>query len=168
MKENYFELCVIKDHQFGQHNCRVQYKMNYSSWFLSSGQQVGKRSISRFTSSGTAFRFYPCVADTERFCEGSIQLSVFPGAESTNKVFGRSKSEFPSFVLCNIMKVLWMKMNSLEHVGVKNCRINRKLVSGHPNSQLKLTIICQRKGGMKCLKIGGMLSISRHFTCTHA
>ena len=93
MKENFFELCVIKDHQFGQHNCQVQYKMNYSSWVLSSGQQVGKRSISRFTSSGTAFRFYPCVADTERFCEGSIQLSVFPWYRKHKQGFRKKHRE---------------------------------------------------------------------------
>ena len=92
----------------------------------------------------------------------------FSWCRKHEEVFGRSKSELPSFVLCNIMKDLWMKTNRLEHVEVENCRINRKSVASHPNSQLELTIICQRKGGTKCLKIGGMLSISRHFTCTRA
>ena len=91
--EIYFRLCVIKGHQVGQHNCRVEYKRNHSSWFVSSDQQMCKQSISRFTSSGIAFRFYPCVAaDTERLCERSIQFSIFLSAEGTAKFLWKKQT----------------------------------------------------------------------------
>jgi hypothetical protein len=43
------------------------------------------------------------------------------------------------------------KMNIMGYVEVENCRLNRKLVSSHPNYQLELTKFYQGIGGEDCL-----------------
>ena len=49
------------------------------------------------------------------------------------------------------------KINRMGYVEVENCRLNRKLVSSHPNYQLELTKFYQGIGGEDCLDLGGVL-----------
>ena len=52
------------------------------------------------------------------------------------------------------------RINKLRYVEVENCRLNRKLVSSHPNYQLKLTKFYQGIGGEDCLDLGRVLNKS--------
>ena len=130
------------------------------------------------------------------FGRSKLTLSIFLCAEGTAKFLWKKRIDFPFLSFNTDNSIARENKGFMDEAGkhrlkaesdkITACIFSRRNFSANPSGGFYPCVKytkrfyrsnnkcqsskrqCQRKGGMKCLKIGGMLSISRHFTCTHA